>query len=102
MTQRLDQAELQNALALSQAACYASMSAKEHREGSPQSEAMLKLTEKLSDMTISALNAATLPEILPRTGEPTLADIVAQAKAANVAGEQVPDVVIPVDPSQLQ
>lgn len=94
MTQKLDANEMQNALALSQAACYASMSAKEHREGSPQGDQMLQLTTKLVAMTMASLDAAILPEILPKAGEPTLADFVQQAKDAHAAGDPAPEIVL--------
>lgn len=93
MTQKLEPSELQNALALSQAACYASMSAKEHREGSEQAITMLALINKLTFMTIAALNAAILPEIEPKPNEPTLADYVQQAKDAMANGEPAPEIV---------
>jgi len=97
MTQQLDRILMQDALALSQAACYASMAAKEHREGSEQSIAMLMMTQKLTAMTISALDAAVLPEIVAKPGEPTLEDYVNQAKAAAAAGQPVPEIVQTID-----
>ena len=93
MTQQLDRNLMQDALALSQAACYASMSAKEHDSYSDQAQEMLKLTQKLVTMSIAALDAAVLPEIQPKEGEPTLQDYVDQAKAAVAAGQPVPDIV---------
>lgn len=95
MTQRIDNVELQTALALSQAACYASMSAKEHREGSPQAAAMLALTQKLTDMTLASLDASIMT-IEPKPGEPTLEDYVNQAKAAHEAGQPIPEVVLDI------
>jgi hypothetical protein len=85
--------ELQNALALSQAACYASMSAKEHRENSAQAAQMLRLTTRLVDLTLEALDG-TVPEAQPVPDEPTLADIVEQTKAAAAAGQPAPQVVV--------
>lgn len=93
MSQKLDSMLLNEALSLSQAACYASMSAKEHREGSFQANAMLALTQKLTGMTISALDAAVLPEIVAKPGEQTLADFVEQAKAAAASGAPTPEIV---------
>jgi hypothetical protein len=90
--------ELQNALALSQAACYASMSAKEHAEGSPQATQMLRLTVKLVDLSLLALDG-TVPDIQPVAGEQTLADFVEQAKAASAAGEPIPEVVQTFEPA---
>ena len=104
MTQKLDNSELQNALALSQAACYASMSAKEHREGSEQANTMLMLTYKLANMTVAALDAAILPEIVAAPGEPTLADFIEQAKAAAAVGEPAPAIVqtVAIDPANTE
>jgi hypothetical protein len=103
MSQKLDSMLLNEALSLSQAACYASMSAKEHREGSYQADAMLELTQKLTSMTIAALDAAILPEIAAKPGEQTLADFVDQAKAAAAAGAPIPEIVqtVEVDPAAL-
>ena len=87
MAQKLDTIEMQNALALSQAACYASMSAKEHDEHSDQANAMLRLTNKLVDMSIASLDAAIIPLEVAAPGEPVLSDYVTQAKADAAAAE---------------
>lgn len=62
MSRKLQQGDITVALALSQAACYASMSAKEHKEHSGQGNAMLKLTERLVELTLRELEDDVLPE----------------------------------------
>lgn len=102
MSYPLTSGELQNALALSQAACYASMSAKEHPETSEQGAQMLRLTTRLVDMTLAALDG-TAPDVQPLPGEPTLADIVEQTKTAAAAGQPAPQVVVDLtQPEQPQ
>lgn len=62
MSRKLQQGDITVALALSQAACYASMSAKEHEEHTDQAKAMLKLTERLVELTLRELEDDVLPE----------------------------------------